>query len=118
MNDLIENLSALTFACADREAKWFNRYNKDSRDLEWAYKEGIYQARIKELLRLIPEEHLKKIHELLLRKMADLPGATERNRSPGELAQLLRRFQAGDGAVNDDHKFPTNPDPDETPNPS
>jgi len=105
-------------ACADREARWLNRYNKDSRDLEWAYKEGFYQARIRELFRLIPAGHLEKIHELLLRKMAELPGAAERNRSPEELAQLIRRFQAGDGTASEGSDFPTNLDPNDTRSPS
>ena len=118
MPDLIKTVSELTFSCADREAKWLNRYNKDSKDLEWAYKEGFYQTRIVELLRLIPEEYLEKIHELLLRKLADLPGAAERNRTPEEVAHLIHRFQAHGGAVNEEVDLPTNPDPHETPNPS
>ena len=93
MTDLIKTVSELTFACADREARWFNRYNRDSRDLEWAHKEGFYQARIKELLRLIPEEHLEKIHAILVRKMDGLPGEAQRNRSPEELARLIHELQ-------------------------
>ena len=113
MSDLIENLTALTFACADREARWFNRYNRlqpnGSLELEWGYKEGFYQTRIRELYRLMPSGHLEKIHEILLSKMASLPGEAERNRSPEELAQLIRRFQADDGAANEDVDFPINP---------
>jgi len=74
MTDLIKTVAELTFSYADREARWLNRYNKDSQDLEWAYKEGFYQTRIEELLRLISEEHLEKIHGLLVQKMSILPG--------------------------------------------
>ena len=93
MPDFIKTVSELTFSCADREAKWLNRYNKDSKDLEWAYKEGFYQTRIAELLGLIPEEYLEKIQGLLLRKMANLPGEAEQNRSPEEVARFIHDLQ-------------------------
>ena len=93
MTEIINTISELTFSYADREAKWLNRYNKDSEILEWAYKEGFYQTRIVELLRLIPEEHLKTIHTLILRKMANLRGEAERSRSPEQRARFIHDIQ-------------------------
>jgi hypothetical protein len=86
MTDLVRTVSELTFAYADRKARWLNRYNNDSRDLEWAYKEGFYQKRIEELLGLIPGEALERIHVMLTHKMDDLPGEAERKRNPANLA--------------------------------
>jgi hypothetical protein len=101
MTNLARTVSELTFSYADREARWFNRYNKDNRDLEWAYKEGFYQARIKELLELPPEGYLEKIHAALIRAMKKLPGEAERNRSPEELEHLIDDFQRSNSPPRD-----------------
>jgi hypothetical protein len=93
MTALVQTVSALTFAYAHREASWFNRYNKDSKDLEWAYKEGFYQTRIEELLGLIPHDHLEKIHTLIVQKMEKLPGEAERNRNSEELDRFIHDLQ-------------------------
>lgn len=65
MANLAENTAKLIFEHADREAKHFNRYNKDDQGLEFAYKEGYYQKRIQELLALQPKESLAKLHTII-----------------------------------------------------
>lgn len=65
MANLAENTAKLIFEHADREAKHFNRYNKTDQGLEFAYKEGYYQKRIKELLHLLPEGSLEKLHAII-----------------------------------------------------
>jgi len=46
---LAQSVADLTFTYAEREAVWLNRYNKDDKSLKWAFKEGFYQKRIREL---------------------------------------------------------------------
>lgn len=96
MTGLVKTVSELTFSYVDREARWFNRYNKNNRELEWAYKEGFYQTRIQEMLGLLPEVLLGKIQDRLVAKLEALPGEVERNRSPEELDRLIHKFQRGD----------------------
>ncbi len=86
MSDLIQTIAELTFAYADREARWLNRYNRlqpnGSLELEWGYKEGFYQTRYVELLRLIPAEHLERMLGIIRSRLEALPGSTTSPTSP------------------------------------
>ena len=64
----------MTFAYADREAAWLNRYNKEDKTLEWAFKEGFYQKCFQELLILLPDEAVERLHLIISQKMTNLPG--------------------------------------------
>lgn len=90
--DLRTETSALTFAYADREAAWLNRYNKENKALEWGYKEAFYQKRFCELLRLLPDDVVLKMHQVMTLKAAQPPGEATRNRSVEETIRLIRRI--------------------------
>lgn len=93
MSTLAETLAELTFTYAEREAVWLNRYNKDDKSVEWAFKEGFYQKRIRELLGLIADEHLEKLHAIITARLENPPGETTRRRSPSETMELIGRFR-------------------------
>lgn len=88
-----QEVATLTFAYADREAAWLNRYNKDDKSLEWAFKEGFYQKHFQELLVLLPDEAVEKIQLIISRKMTNLPGESTRNRSAGDTLHLITQFR-------------------------
>lgn len=93
MSTLAETLAELTFTYAEREAAWLNRYNKDDKNLEWAFKEGFYQKRIRELLGLIADEDLEKLHAIITARLENPPGEATRRRSPAETMELIGRFR-------------------------
>lgn len=86
MSNLIQTIAELTFAFADREAKWLNRYNRlqpnGSLELEWGYKEGFYQTRFVELLHLLPDAHLERMMDIIRSRLEALPGSTTSPASP------------------------------------
>jgi hypothetical protein len=86
MSELTQTIAELTFAYADREAKWLNRYNRlqpnGSLALEWGYKEAFYQSRFVEMLRLLPDEHLESMLAIIRSRLAALPGSTTSPASP------------------------------------
>jgi hypothetical protein len=90
--DLRTETCALTFAYADREAAWLNRYNKEDKALEWSYKQGFYQKRFQELLSLLPDDVVLKMHQVISAKTAQPPGEATRNRSADETLRLIRRI--------------------------
>ncbi len=93
MPSLAQSVADLTFAYAEREAVWLNRYNKDDKSLEWAFKEGFYQKRIRELLVLIADERLEKLHAIIKAMLEQPPGEPTRRRSPAAAMELIGRFR-------------------------
>jgi hypothetical protein len=93
MSTLAKTLAELTFTYAEREAVWLNRYNKDDKNLEWAFKEGFYQKRIRELLGLISDEHLEKLLAIITARLEHPPGEATRRRSTEETMELIGRFR-------------------------
>jgi len=93
MPSLAPAIADLIFAYADREAAWLNRYNKDDKNLEWAFKEGFYQKRIRELLVLIADERLEKLHAIITAMLEQPPGDATRRRSPAATMELIGRFR-------------------------
>lgn len=93
MPSLAQSVADLTFAYAEREAIWLNRYNKDDKSLEWAFKEGFYQKRIRELLGLIADEDLEKLHTIITARLENPPGEATRRRSPAATTELIGRFR-------------------------
>lgn len=89
MSTLAQTIAELTFTYAEREAVWQNRYNQHDL-LYWTYKEGFYQKRIQELLKLISDEHLQQMHVIITGKLANPPGEAARNRTPEEVTRLVR----------------------------
>jgi hypothetical protein len=82
----------LTFAYTDREAAWLNRYNKEDKTLEWAFKESFYQKRFQELLVLLSDDAVERLHLIILQKMTNLPGESTRNRSAEDSLKLIKRL--------------------------
>ncbi|WP_395715804.1 hypothetical protein [Prosthecobacter sp.] len=93
MPSLAPTVADLTFAYADREAAWLNRYNKDDKSLEWAFKEDFYQKRIRELLVLITDERLEKLHAIIKAMFEQPAGEAMRRRSPAATMELIGRFR-------------------------
>jgi hypothetical protein len=104
MPSLAQSVADLTFAYAEREAVWLNRYNKDDTSVEWAFKEGFYQKRIRELLGLIADEHLETLHAIITARLEHPPGEATRRRSPAETMELIGGFR---------HSIKSPPSPDE-----
>lgn len=88
-----QEVAALTFAYADREAAWLNRYNQEDKALEWAFKEGFYKKRFQELLVLLPDDAVEKLNLIISQKMTNLPGESTRNRSTEDNLKLIKRFR-------------------------
>jgi hypothetical protein len=100
-----QEVATLTFAYADREAAWLNRYNKDDKTLEWAFKESFYQKRFQELLVLLSDDAVERLHLIISRKLTYLPGESTRNRSTEDSLKLIKRL----GHAIEDTDTPTKP---------
>jgi hypothetical protein len=87
-----QEIASLTLAYADREAAWLNRYNKGDKEVEWAFKEGFYKKRFQELLILLPDEAVERLHLIISQKMSNLPGESTRNRSAEDTLKLIKRL--------------------------
>lgn len=87
-----QEIASLTFAYADREAAWLNRYNMGDKELEWAFKEGFYKKRFQELLVLLPDDAVERLHLIISQKMTNLPGESTRNRSTEDSLKLIKRL--------------------------
>jgi hypothetical protein len=88
-----QEVARLTFAYADREAAWLNRYNKGDKEVEWAFKESFYQKRFQELLILLPDDAVERLHLITSQKMSNLPGESTRNRSAEDALKLINRLR-------------------------
>jgi hypothetical protein len=82
----------LTFAYADCEAAWLNRYNKEDKTLGRAFKESFYQKRFQELLVLLSDDAVERLHLIISQKMTKLPGESTRNRSTEDSLKLIKRL--------------------------
>jgi hypothetical protein len=100
-----QEVASLTFAYADREAAWLNRYNKWDKEVEWAFKEGFYKKRFQELLVLLPDEAVERLHLIISQKMTNLPGESTRSRSAKDTLKLIKRFRQ----ANEDENTPLKP---------
>lgn len=87
-----QEVATLTFAYADREAAWLNRYNKEDKTLEWAFKESFYQTRFQELLVLLSDDAVERLHLIISQKMTNLPGESTRKRSTEDSLKLIKRL--------------------------
>jgi hypothetical protein len=87
-----QEVATLTFAYADREAAWLNRYNKEDKTLEWAFKESFYKKRFQELVALLPDDAVERLHLIISQKMSNLPGESTRNRSAEDTLKLIKRL--------------------------
>lgn len=92
VRDLRQETETLTYAYADREAAWLNRYNQNNKALEWAYKEAFYKKRFSELLKLLPDDQVARLHQVISAKIEQAPGESTRQRSPEETLSLIRRI--------------------------
>jgi len=87
-----QEVATLTFAYADREAAWLNRYNKGDKEVEWAFKESFYKKRFQELLVLLSDDAVERLHLIISQKMANLPGESTLNRSAEDTLKLIKRL--------------------------
>ncbi len=87
-----QEIASLTFAYADREAAWLNRYNKGDKEVEWAFKEGFYKKRFQELLVLLPDDAVERLHLIISQNMTNLPGESTRSRSTEDSLKLIKRL--------------------------
>ncbi len=88
-----QEVATLTFDYADREAAWLNRYNKDDKTLEWAFKESFYKKRFRELVALLSDDAVERLHLIISQKMTKLPGESTRNRSAEDTLKLIHRLR-------------------------
>ena len=102
MSNLAQTIAELTFSYAERKAVWLNRYNKDDQDLYWAYKEGFYQRRIRELLGHLPPQKLLQLHAIITDKLSYPDGELTRRRSVAEVVRLAKMLQSPPETPQDD----------------
>jgi len=100
-----QKVARLTFAYADREAAWLNRYNKGDKEVEWAFKESFYKKRFQELVALLPDDAVERLHLSISQKMTNLPGESTRNRSAEDTLKLIKRLRQ----VTEDENTPSKP---------
>lgn len=100
-----QEVARLTFAYADREAAWLNRYNKGDKEVEWAFKESFYKKRFQELVALLPDDAVERLHLIISQKMTNLPGEATRNRSAEDTLKLIKRLRQ----VTEDENTPSKP---------